>query len=292
VKDVNNELKKWHTAADLRLEVTKSLNDWLHEPENTPTLEEAFKTITNRTAPEPFQFSKAKDNIENDTEDSSDDSDNDSDYNPQDDAGQEDDDDSILSYDDSAATLPPPPELNTSHFLRGFIPRDLTDRQEAFYRQQKMDRRYYTGHQWTTNLINFQWKATHEVWLQRCKDLHDTEESIGSAREKQEAEAKTRAMYKQAAHMNSLDRQHCFDVPIDDRLASSTRNLKAWVKQMYPIVQLAVKDALAQAKNGLQDIRNFLTRAPPAPNITAPTTTNDTPPEATEPIAVGINPAA
>jgi hypothetical protein len=41
----------------------------------------------------------------------------------------------------------------------------------------------FTGKQWASKLIKLQWQAAHEVWIQRCTELHDKEDGILTARE-------------------------------------------------------------------------------------------------------------
>jgi hypothetical protein len=111
--------------------------------------------------------------------------------------------------------------------------------------------------------LKFQWQAAHEVWLQRCTELHDKEDGILTASETQELQAKTRAMYSSAHLLNIQDRQ-IFDNPIEERLESRLSDLKAWVQeQLYPVVQKGIQDAHTQMREGVQGIRNFFFRTSP-----------------------------
>jgi hypothetical protein len=82
----------------------------------------------------------------------------------------------------------------------------------------------------------------------------------------QELQAKTRAMYGNAHLLNIQDRQ-IFDKPLDERLESRLSDLKAWVQQLYPVVQKGIQDAHTQMREGAQDIRNFFSRIAPPPGI-------------------------
>jgi hypothetical protein len=117
------------------------------------------------------------------------DSDNDSDYNIIDverDAQKDD--------DDEGKPHPKPkvlPFYDWSHFFRGYIDTSWVDSQEKFHRDSRHDRLKFTGKRWPCKLIRFQWQAAHEFWIQRCKELHDKEDGIMTARETQELQAKT-----------------------------------------------------------------------------------------------------
>jgi hypothetical protein len=254
------------------------------EPDHpTMTLEAAFELQLNQHEDE--QFQPADENASGELISFNDDYNSvGSDYVPEEE-DEDDDDELSFTWDEDSLMQMPLPRHDTSQFFRGFIPRELTDRQEAFYRQRKMDKRYYTGQQWATNLIIFQWKAARDAWQQRCRDLHATEASAESTRERLEAVTRIKAMYSQAHLVNAMDRRACFDVPIEDRLEMNTRNLKAWVQQMRPIIQKAIEVAHKQAVSGLRDIRQYLLRVPPAPNDH-----NDLPREAADPIATGVDP--
>jgi hypothetical protein len=116
------------------------------------------------------------------------------------------------------------------------------------------DTQKFTGKQCASKLIKFQWQATHEVWIQRCKELHDKEDGILTARETQELQAKTRAMYSSA---------HLLNKPIEERLEAQLRDLKAWVQQIYPAVQRCIQDTHIQMREGVHDIQNFFFRTAP-----------------------------
>ncbi len=250
-------MKKWLTAADIRREIITGLTEWFQQTDNVLEATEveddeaATRMVTN------------KDDAD-DTEDS--DSDSDSDYNSVDAERdeQEDDDDDDDDDDDGKPKPKPkvPPSYEWSHFFRGYIDKKWVEGQEKFHRDLGHDKQKFTGKQWATKLISFQWQAAHEVWIQRCKELHDTEDGILTAREMQELHAKTRAMYSSAHLLNIHDRQ-IFDKPLDERLDSRLSDLKAWVQQLYPVVQKGIQDANRQIRLGVQDIRNFLRIAPP-----------------------------
>jgi hypothetical protein len=82
----------------------------------------------------------------------------------------------------------------------------------------------------------------------------------------QEFQAKTRAMYS-SAHLLNIHVRQIFNKPLDKRLDSGLSDLKAWVQQLYPVVQKGIQDAHEQVRDGFQDIRNFLIRIAPQPGI-------------------------
>ena len=262
LSSLDEEMKKWLTAADIRREIVTGLTEWF---EQTDTLEAAA------AAAEDAESEIRMVTDEDDTDDSDSDSDSDSDYNSvdaerdaQEDNDNDDDDDDGKPTPKTQTTIPPSYEW--SHFFRGYIDKKWVEDQEKFHRDSGHDKQKFTGTQWATKLIRFQWQAAHEVWIQRCKELHDTEDGILTAREMQELQAKTRAMYSSAHLLNIHDRQ-IFNKPIDERLDSRLSDLKAWVQQLYPVVQKGIQDAHEQVRDGFQDIRNFLIRIAPQPGI-------------------------
>jgi hypothetical protein len=98
--------------------------------------------------------------------------------------------------------------------------------------------------------------SAHEVWIQRCKELHDKEDGILTTRKTQERQAKTRAMYNSAHLLNTNDRQ-IVDTPIDERWDSRLGNLKAWVKQLYSVLQKGIQDAHKQIHASLKMKRDL-----------------------------------
>jgi hypothetical protein len=60
-----------------------------------------------------------------------------------------------------------------------------------------------------------------------------------------------------SAHLLSI--QDTFSTkPLDERLESRlSSDLKAWLQQLYPVVQKGIQDAHTQIREGVQDIRNF-----------------------------------
>jgi hypothetical protein len=167
--------KKWLTAADTRREMTEVLQEWFEQADNV--LE---------TAP-------AEDTDEDDTDDE--DSNTDSDYNSVDAEQdvQEDDDDEGQPHPEPKVL----PSYKWSHFFRGYIDTTWVVSQEAYHSRLGHDPQKFTGKQWASRLIKFQWQAAHEVWIQRCKGLHDKEDGILKAREMQELQAKTQANFRQ-----------------------------------------------------------------------------------------------
>jgi hypothetical protein len=73
---------------------------------------------------------------------------------------------------------------------------------------------------------------------------------IGSGSEKgmQGLQAKIRAMYGSA---------HLPYKPLHERLDSRLSDLKAWVQQLYPVVQKEIQDPHKQIREDVQDIRNL-----------------------------------
>jgi hypothetical protein len=65
-----------------------------------------------------------------------------------------------------------------------------------------------------------------------------------------------------------MQEMRIFDKPLDERLESRlSSDLKAWVQQLYPVVQEGIQDAHMHMREGVQDIRNFVFRIAPQPGI-------------------------
>jgi hypothetical protein len=209
-------MKKWLTAADIRREIITGLVQAWFEQTDT-TLQAAAAAVVAK------RMGKGEDDPDDE------DSDTDGDYNSIDaerDA-QEDDDDEGQSYPKPTV----PPSYEWSHFFRGYIDTSCLESQEKFHRDSGHATQKFTGKQWASNkLIRFQSQAAHEIWIQRCKELHDKEDGILTAGETQELQAKTRAMYG-SAHLLHIQDRHIFDKPIEERVESRLSDLKAWVQQ-------------------------------------------------------------
>jgi hypothetical protein len=95
--------------------------------------------------------------------------------------------------------VPPLPSYEWFHFFRDYIDTRWVDLQENFHRDLGHDKRQYTGTQWASALIRFQWQAAHEVWIQRCKELHEKEDGILTARDTQELQISTPGVYRTTA---------------------------------------------------------------------------------------------
>jgi hypothetical protein len=153
--------KKWLTVTDIRREIVEGLQEWFEQADNM------------------LEAAPAEDTDEDDTDDE--DSDTDSDYNSVDveQDAQEDDDDEGKPHPEPKVL----PSYEWSHFFRGYIDTTWIESQEKFHRISGHDPQKFTGKQWASKLIKFQWQAAHEVWNQRCKELHDKEDGILTARE-------------------------------------------------------------------------------------------------------------
>jgi hypothetical protein len=62
-----------------------------------------------------------------------------------------------------------------------------------------------TGDLWKAALIGCVWQWNHKLWTERNEETHKADGNRGSARDKLEAESRTRALYEQAAHLIVLE---------------------------------------------------------------------------------------
>jgi hypothetical protein len=89
-----------------------------------------------------------------------------------------------------SASFPAVPLDGWSPYFWGYIDRSWVDSQERYHWELGLFKPQYTGNQWASKLIRFQWQAAHEAWLQRRKELHAEEEGIQMALEMQEPQTK------------------------------------------------------------------------------------------------------
>ena len=148
-------------------------------------------------------------------------------------------------------------EVGTWHdFLKGYICHSWSKQQEIFYRMQEKDPIQDTGELWTAALIGFIWQWTHQLWNKRNEETHKADGNRGSAREKLEAESRTRALYEQASQLIVEDRE-MFAMPLDQRLQQPVKSLLAWVAQVTPTVKVGLQEAQARIRDKIRDIREF-----------------------------------
>jgi hypothetical protein len=164
--------------------------------------------------------------------------------------------------------------------LKGFIPKEWTLKQEGFYRLQRQTTKYYTGEQWTKELIEFFWTHGHTLWKERCAVAHAPGEASpdnSSARSRQVAQQRVEMAYTHAPLMLAHDRR-IIDVPLEERLQSRTPELLAWVKSILPVINRNVHDARAQLQTGHQDIRSYFSQATVATTDRDPSPSQRAPP--------------
>jgi hypothetical protein len=65
-----------------------------------------------------------------------------------------------------------PVQIGWFQVLKGYIPKEWTSKQEVFYRRLRNTKKYYTGEQWTKELIEFVWTHGHTLWKDRCAVAH------------------------------------------------------------------------------------------------------------------------
>jgi hypothetical protein len=131
-------MKKWLTTADIRRYIiVTGLQVWFEQPVNT------------------LEVAAEEDTDEDDYDDE------DSDYNSIDAErnAQEDDDDEGQPHPKPKV----PPSYEWSHFSRRYIDTSWADSQEKFHRDSAHNRQKFTGKQWASKLIKFQWQAAHDV---------------------------------------------------------------------------------------------------------------------------------
>ena len=115
--------------------------------------------------------------------------------------------------------------------LKRYIPKEWTSRQEGFYRRRRQNKKYYTGEQWTKELMEFFWAHGNTLWKERCAVAHAPGEASldnSSTRSRQAAHQRVAMAYVHAPIMLAHDRR-VLDVPLEERLQSRISELLAWV---------------------------------------------------------------
>ena len=147
--------------------------------------------------------------------------------------------------------------------LKGYIPKEWISGQEKFYRDRRKDPKYYTGEQWTKELIEFLWTHGNTLWKDRCAVAHAPGEDSpdkSSARSRQTAQQRVETAYAHAPLMLAHDKR-VLDIPLEERLQSRTSELVAWAKSMLPVINRSVRDARDQLRTGHQDIRSSFSQS-------------------------------
>ena len=162
-----------------------------------------------------------------------------------------------LTQDD----LPFELETGWDTVLRGYVVHRWTTEQERYYRAHGFDAKKKTGIGWAVKLTTFFWFRTHNLWKQRCNDIHDRDQKEKLSREHQEAITKTRAIYSRRNDMLHSD-QVLLDMSLEDRLRRPARSLMAWVRSTMPVVKISVREKSELMRQGCRDIRDFFIRQP------------------------------
>jgi hypothetical protein len=88
--------------------------------------------------------------------------------------------------------------------LKVYIPKEWTSKQEVFYRRRRNSTKYYTGEQWTKELIEFFWTHGNTLWKDRCAVAHAPGEGSpdnSSTRSRQAAQQRVETVYAHAPHI-------------------------------------------------------------------------------------------
>jgi hypothetical protein len=94
------------------------------------------------------------------------------------------------------------------------------------------------------------------LWNKRNEETHKADGNRGSAKEKLEAESRTRALYEQASQLIVEDWE-MFAMPLDQRLQQPMKSLLAWMAQVTPTVKVGLQEAQERIRDKIRDIREF-----------------------------------
>ena len=117
-----------------------------------------------------------------------------------------------------------------------------------------MDPKTQQGTRRGSAIILCVWEIVHEIWMCRCKGLHDQDVRGHTQSEINDARARAWAMYSYEQELLPDD-QLLFNQPKKERLLKgNTANLVNWVNSNWDVVQRMVSDAQTALKRNAQDI--------------------------------------
>jgi hypothetical protein len=150
---------------------------------------------------------------------------------------------------------------------RGFMSKTWSERQKFYVRmyrpdlgrdskeREKLDR-------WAEVIIQFIWTELHQLWKNRCEWVHRKTEQHSSTQDQIRASASVRALYQHANDIGYHDRK-IFDMPMEDRLKHSPRDLFAWVSSMQPAIVQARRQHAQRSTSNTHDIRDYFIQPEP-----------------------------
>jgi hypothetical protein len=115
---------------------------------------------------------------------------------------------------------------------------------------------------WPEVVIQFIWTEMHQLWKTRCDWVHRQNDQHASTQDQIRAQASLRALYQHADDIGYHD-QRIFDMPLEERLNHSPRDIFAWVSSMQPAILQARRQHAQRSISNTNDIRDYF--SPPEP---------------------------
>ncbi len=100
-------------------------------------------------------------------------------------------------------------------------------------------------------------EASHNIWIERCNNVHDKVSRWETAQERRIAEAIVRAAYWHHNHIKLADRNTIFDTPLEERLKVPAKSLLEWHSQIKDTLKCAIQEYANHLKASSSDIPQF-----------------------------------
>jgi hypothetical protein len=112
-----------------------------------------------------------------------------------------------------------------------------------------------TGDIWGSKVCLWWIQQSHELWIQRNKELHETVNDKDTWKDK-EVREQVKNLYASAMDISADDRV-IFHVPLNERLTQTTSSLQTWVHNMEPIIKACKINYEDRIRNQNSDIRSY-----------------------------------
>jgi hypothetical protein len=171
---------------------------------------------------------------------------------------------------------------------RGFISKTWREQQNFYIRMYRPDlgkdsKEREILARWPEVIIQFIWTEFHQLWKTRCDWVHRKTEEHVSMQDQIRSQAAVRALYQHADDIGYHDRR-IFEMPLEERIKHSPRDLFAWVSSMQPAILQARRQNKQRSISNTHDIRDYFPPPeprynqrpkPPIPQTTNPETSDN-----------------
>jgi hypothetical protein len=114
------------------------------------------------------------------------------------------------------------------------------------------------GDSWNSKVSSWIILRCQERWDKRNKEIHDpNEETDFITREALETSERVKYLYSREHELRHDDRLKIYDLTLEDRLATTTRQQKEWANTVEPTIKVCLNEEAERNVQKNQDIRNF-----------------------------------